>query len=58
MVKFLPGGLFSGLLRLGSNQLPALWSPWKRAELFSGHCESCSSSFDFLVIHSKREEKA
>lgn len=48
MVKFPPGGLFSGLPRLGNNQLLALWSPWTRVEPFPGHCESCSSSFDFL----------
>lgn len=58
MVEFPPGGLSSGLPRLGSNQLLALWSPGTRAEPFSGHCESCSSSFDFLMVHSKRGERA
>lgn len=52
------GGFFSGLPGLGNNQLLALWSPWTRAEPFPGHCESCSSSFDFLVVHSKRGERA
>lgn len=54
MLQFPPGGLFPALPRLGGNQLLALWSPWTRAELFPGRSDSCSSSFDFLTLHSKR----